>query len=271
MILESRQIRLSRSLGQNFLHDKNVLGKIAGAAELTETDPVLEIGPGLGSLTEPLSRMAGRVLAVEKDRRLYEYLLERYSGNPKVELCHGDALELLKSGGLVPGPDWKTVSNLPYSVGSPILVELTGSPAGPKTIVATLQLEVAQRAQARPLDPAYGILSVLTQLDYLACSFFKISRHCFFPEPDVDSACLVLERRQSARLDPAQADLFRRVVKRAFGQRRKMMLKNLKADFPEPWLRAAWRELGLEEDARAEEVSPEEFAALAVCLARAEI
>lgn len=266
-ILAEREIRLTRSLGQNFLHDANQLAKIVSAAAVTKADSILEIGPGFGALTELLVKRAGRVLAIEKDRRLYAFLEERFAGISSLELLHGDALEWLRAR---PGRDWsgwKVVSNLPYSTGSPMLVELTQAAAGPELLAVTLQLEVAERAAAPLGSGAYGILSLLIQLNYQPQAVFKISRRCFFPEPEVDSACLILRKREAPLLPPAQAERFRAIVKESFGQRRKMMFKLLKQHYPEAELRNAWKQLGLSEQTRAEEVSLEQFAGLANALA----
>ena len=128
-LLAKRDIQLTRSLGQNFLHDQNQLQKIVEAAELSKSDKVLEIGPGLGPLTELLLEKAGEVLAIEMDRRLVEVLRERFPNpkseirNPKFELLHADALKFLQNEKR-DWSDWKLVANLPYSVASPILVEL---------------------------------------------------------------------------------------------------------------------------------------------------
>src|SRR5215469_6713650 len=132
-VLNARGIQLTKSLGQNFLHDQNQLRRIVDAAEISGADKVLEIGPGLGPLTEMLLERAGRVLAIEMDARLAEILRERFQ-NPKFELLQADALEFLKSG-THDWNDWKVVSNLPYSVASPILVELACGLRAPQKIV----------------------------------------------------------------------------------------------------------------------------------------
>src|ERR1700722_17688644 len=119
-VLTARDIQLTKSLGQNFLHDKNLLRKIAEAAELTKSDKVLEVGPGLGPLTELLVAQAGEVLAIEKDKRLLEFLEPRFAAAGNIDLRHDDALEYLKREARDWG-DWKLVANLPYSVASPIL------------------------------------------------------------------------------------------------------------------------------------------------------
>lgn len=259
-ILAARGIQLTKSLGQNFLHDQNQLRRIVDAAGLSGQDKVLEIGPGLGPLTEFLLENAGDVLAIEKDSRLVDFLRGRFQ-NPKLELLQADALEFLKLEER-DWSDWKVVSNLPYSVASPILVELACGARAPKKIVATLQLEVARRLMAQTDDDDYGVLTLLAQLDFKPCESFKIPPGCFFPEPDVDSGCVVLERREQPLLPESLRANFAKIVKRAFSQRRKMMFKLLKADWPEEKLRTAFAELVISLQERAEKLSLEQFAAL---------
>ena len=260
-LLAKRDIQLTKSLGQNFLHDGNQLRRIVKAAELTSADRVLEIGPGLGPLTELLLAEAGEVLAIEKDGRLVEFLRERFATTAHLDLCHDDALIHLRH-----GPhdwhDWKLVANLPYSVASPILVELAQSPKRPERMVTTLQLEVAQRLMAGADDEDYGILTLLVQLDYEPREWFKIPAGCFFPAPEVDSACVVLVRRPEPFLTEAQRPVFTRIVKRAFSQRRKMMLKLLKQDWPADQLAAAFAALNISPLERAEKLSLDHFTAL---------
>ena len=259
-ILAARGIQLTKSLGQNFLHDQNQLHRIVQAAALSKEDKVLEIGPGLGPLTELLLAQAGEVLAVEKDGRLVEFLRERFK-NAKLELLHTDALDFLKSDKR-DWSDWKVVSNLPYSVASPILVELACGPRAPKKIVVTLQWEVARRLAAKPDTEDYGILTLLTQLDFEPRDFFKIPPGCFFPEPDVDSGCVILERREQPLLPEHLRAGFVKIVKRAFSQRRKMMLKLLKQDWTQEKLEPAFDALQISRLERAEKLSLEQFVAL---------
>jgi 16S rRNA (adenine1518-N6/adenine1519-N6)-dimethyltransferase len=283
--LARRGIRLTKSLGQNFLHDANQLRRIVAAAELSKTDKVLEIGPGLGPLTKLLLANAGEVLAIEKDARLVEFLREQFAsvsegrvpraqnledgknqgiaqpGLPKFILLHDDALDYLKC----ESPDWsnwKLVANLPYAVASPILVELAQSARRPERMVVTLQLEVARRLMAGPGDKDYGVLTLLVQLNYEPRQSFKIPAGCFFPAPDVDSACAVLTRRAAPLLREYQRPRFVEIVKRAFSERRKMMLKLLKQDWPEPSLDQAVQKLGISPLARAEQLSLAQYAAL---------
>lgn len=279
-VLAESGLRLTRSLGQNFLHDANQLRRIVDAAELTNADMALEIGPGLGPLTELLVARAGEVLAIEKDRRLVELLRRRFglesrlqpvgrtptatpeTGTPNLRLLHDDALEFLRR---EPGDwsGWKLVANLPYSVASPILVELAQNRGRPERMVVTLQLEVARRLMAAPGAEDYGVLTLLLQLHYAPQRWFKISASCFFPKPDVDSACVVLLRRPKPLLSREHADVFTQLVKRSFSQRRKMMLKLLKADWAEEQLMDAFTRLPLHPQARAENVNLEEYVQLA--------
>ncbi|HXI53060.1 MAG TPA: 16S rRNA (adenine(1518)-N(6)/adenine(1519)-N(6))-dimethyltransferase RsmA [Candidatus Saccharimonadales bacterium] len=263
-VLAVRGIQLTKSLGQNFLHDGNQLRKIVDAGRLRSQDRVLEVGPGLGPLTELLLAQAGSVLAVEKDERLVEVLRERFPNHPRLTLVAGDALEYTRRHREWAG--WKAISNLPYSVASPILVELALAASGPDRIVATLQLEVAERAAARAGDDAYGVFSLLLQLHYTPAPGFKIPASCFHPMPEVDSGCLVLERRPRPLLAPDQTQTFVQLVKRAFSQRRKMMLKLLRQDWPAARLEAGFASLGLAPQTRAEEVSLEQFVRLAGAL-----
>ncbi len=264
-ILVTRAIQLTKSLGQNFLHDQNQLRRIVEAGELSPSDRVLEIGPGLGPLTEVLLARAGEVLAIEKDARLVAVLTERFAGRTGLVLQHTDALEVVRDHAR-DWSGWKLVANLPYSVASPILVELAQNLRRPRRMVATLQLEVARRLMARAGEDDYGLLTLLVQLRYEPLGFFKVPRGCFFPEPDVDSACITLRRRETPLLPEELHSVFDRVVKCALSQRRKKMTKLLKAQWPEGRLLAALERLGLPADVRGEKLTLEQFAALASIL-----
>lgn len=265
-VLNERGIVLTKSLGQNFMHDANQIHRIVAAAELSPTDKVLEIGPGLGPLTEQLVACAGEVLAIEKDARLVEVLRGRWqpTGEPgnKLTLLHADALDYLKQD-TRDWRGWKLVSNLPYSVASPIIVELALTGLGPSLIVATLQLEVARRLLAKRGSEDYGLLTLLVGLYYEVRSWFKIPAGCFFPEPDVDSACVVLGGREGEMLSQAEQQTFTELVRAGFSQRRKMLLKLLKRSFDLEALKQAFSNTKVPEDARAESLDLAQFAKLA--------
>ena len=264
-LLTEQDLRLTKSLGQNFLHDTNQLQRIVTAAELALTDKVLEIGPGLGPLTELVTGKSGSVLAIEKDGRLFGLLKARLSALPNLQIVHGDALRYLRE--RKDWGEWKVVSNLPYSVASPILVELAQAVSSPSLIVATLQTEVAERIMAAADTDHYGLLTLLLQLRYQPETSFKIPRTCFFPEPDVDSTCITLRLRSIPLLSGPAENAFIKIVKQAFSQRRKMMLKLLKQHWPEPRLLAAFSEADLSPKIRAEAVSLEQFVQLTRSLA----
>ena len=260
-LLSARGIHLTKSLGQNFLHDANQLERIAALGELSGEDKVLEVGPGLGPLTELLVNSGAKVLAIEKDRRLVEFLREHFANRPNLELLQDDALAYLKDKDR-DWSDWKLVANLPYSVASPILVELALGTRPPERLVATLQWEVVQRIAAKADEEHYGLLSLYLQLRYEPKEWFKIPSGCFFPAPDVDSATILLKRRAEPLLSPDQVRAFQRLVKLAFSERRKMMAKLLKQQWPADHILAALEQLGISPQARAQTVSLEQFVAL---------
>ena len=259
-VLAERELQLTKSLGQNFLHDQNQLRRIVAAAGLQPLDKVLEIGPGLGPLTALLVESGGEVLAIEKDRRLFEFLGEKFAQSPTLKLLHADALDYVKQHRQWAG--WKLVANLPYSVASPILVELALADEPPERMVATLQLEVAQRLVAATDDDDYGVLGLLVRLQFQPLECFKIPAACFFPVPNVDSACVSLARHPEPLLPAGSRAVFVKIVKRGFSQRRKMMFNLLKQDWPKESLARAFVEIGISPQIRAEKVSLEQFVQL---------
>lgn len=265
--LKERDIWLTKSLGQNFLHDGNQIERILRLAEATPGDRVLEIGPGLGALTFALVELplaAG--LIIEKDARLFEALTSGPLGRADgVEWAHDDAMKWLKRNPR-DWSGWKLISNLPYSVGSPILVDLSLARSGPDLMVVTLQREVIQRLRAPCGSEEYGALTALVGLNYRAERWFKAPRACFFPEPDVDSACLALRRRSGEALSAEAQERYRQIVKLAFGQRRKTALKTLSAQWPMARLVAEFERLGIDQKTRPERLEIDVFRDLALAL-----
>ncbi len=264
-ILSDHEIQLTRSLGQNFMHDQNQIARIVAAGEVGPEDSVVEIGPGLGPLTEKLLAEAGKVIAIETDERLLKHLEKRFADQADFQLIHADALQLIRREAS-DWSQWKLVSNLPYSVASPILVELAKKPTGPKLIATTVQWEVGERLVSPPRKKTYGVLTLLVGLSYEAKMEFKIPRTSFFPAPRIDSACVSLHRR-APLLSEARLPIFEKIVKRGFSQRRKMMLKLLKQDWDPARLDEAYAAAGVAANDRAEAVSLEQYVTMTNSLA----
>jgi 16S rRNA (adenine1518-N6/adenine1519-N6)-dimethyltransferase len=251
-----------KALGQHFLADPNILGVIGRLAELDPADVVLEVGPGLGVLTRYLADRVAHVHAVELDRSLEPLLREELRDAANVELVFGDALDV-DPNLLSPVPG-KLVSNLPYAVATPIVVEtLLGAPALEHWCVM-VQREVADRFFAGPGSKAYGAVSVLVRLTARRTGFHPVSRTVFRPPPNVDSA-LVAFRRIAPPSDLADV---RRVVDAAFGHRRKTLANSLAlASFATREAAVeALATLGVRADARAESLEPAAFVELARAL-----
>ena len=257
-ILREEDIQLTKSLGQNFLHDQHQLQKIVALAQIKPDDKILEIGPGLGPLTEPLLQSAGHVTAIEKDHRLIELLEKKFAKCSNITLKHADALQLIRKAKY----NWaqhKLVANLPYSIASPLMIDLAWGEHRPRAMIVTLQLEVARRLMAVEGTKQYGILSLLIGLHYSTGKSFEIPRGCFFPEPNVDSCCLQLIRRDNQMLTIEETAVFKKIIKRGFSERRKKLMKLLKHDWPTEAVIAIFRTLGLDEKIRGEKVSLEQF------------
>lgn len=267
--LRGGAIQPSQRLGQNFLHDAHYLRRIAELAEVSNGDRVLEIGPGTGALTGVLLGLGANVRAIEKDRRLAEHLGRTYSHHPQFGLIQGDGLHHLRESN-EDWREWKLVSNLPYSVASPILVEMAAKPSPPKLMVVTVQLEVANRIRAQAGGREFGLLSLLVQSRFKPGASIRIPPGCFYPVPQVESACLRLERRAHPLLEPNEWEVFGRITRRGFSQRRKMLINLLKQDWPAKVIHAAFLHLGLPSQVRAEAVSLEQFAELARILSKVE-
>ena len=261
-ILTARHIRLTKSLGQNFLHDGNQLRRMVDLAALRPSDQVIEIGPGLGPLTELLLAGAREVLAIEKDARLVGCLEERFAGDERLRLVHADAVDFL-AGHPADWASWKLVAALPYSAASEILMALALAPTCPERLVITLQQEVARRLSAGPGSPEYGILTLIVRHRCAPAAAFSIPASCFFPPPKITSTCLALDRRSGPGFSVSERRTFARLVRSAFSQRRKMMFKLLKSTWDEDALRGAFETLGLSETCRAESLDLARFEALA--------
>jgi 16S rRNA (adenine1518-N6/adenine1519-N6)-dimethyltransferase len=254
----------SKELGQHFLVDENILGVIGRLAELRPEDVVLEIGPGPGALTEYLADRVAHVHTVELDRRLAPHLEDRFGQRANVSLRFADAVSL-DPRELDPLPT-KLVSNLPYNVATPIVVESLDRFPTIEHWTVMVQREVADRFFAAPRTKAYGAVSVLVQLAAERTGFHPVARTVFRPQPNVDSA-LVAFRRRPKRPAVAWPEL-KRVVEAAFAHRRKRLPNSLELTGVAGRERAAaaLESVGRTERARAEELEPEEFVELAAAL-----
>jgi 16S rRNA (adenine1518-N6/adenine1519-N6)-dimethyltransferase len=251
-----------KELGQHFLVDENLLGVIGRLAELEPDDVLLEIGPGLGVLTTYLADRVSRVHAVELDRSLESRLREAVGERANVVLYFGDALRL-DLAGLDPQPT-KLVSNLPYNVATPLVVESLDGLPGIVRWTVMVQREVADRFFARPSTKAYGAVSVLVQLATERTGFHPVSRTVFRPRPNVDSALVAFRRREL----PDGFSRVKQVVSAAFAHRRKRLANSLELTGLADRERAvqALTAIGRDASARAEELAPPEFVALARAL-----
>jgi 16S rRNA (adenine1518-N6/adenine1519-N6)-dimethyltransferase len=251
-----------RELGQNFLIDSNILGVIGRAAELTEQDVVLEVGGGLGVLSEYLAERVAHVHVVELDEHLRDALCDATDSHDNVSVHWGDAMRL-DIAAFGPSPT-KFVANLPYNIAAGMILRTIGSYPAMTRWVAMVQREVGERFAAKPATPAYGAPSVLAQLSCEVRVVRMVSRSVFHPIPNVDSVLLLLVRHEG---EDATHEL-RELVRKAFAHRRKALAGSLALasgalDGTRERVRAALVELGHPADARAERLSPEDFRALA--------
>ena len=219
-------LKPKKSLGQNFLRDENILNKIVDSLDLRNGDVVVEIGPGQGALTKHLIVNPVKLIGIEVDERAIRLLQERFGD--KLELLHRDVLEVnLADLALQNGRTIRTVGNIPYYLTSEILFWLFDARTAVSDATLMVQWEVAKRLVAPPKNKEYGILSIFTQF-YTECELlFKVSRNCFFPKPEVDSA--VVRFAFKKQLPQCDEKIFRSVVRSTFGQRRKTLRNGLKS------------------------------------------
>jgi 16S rRNA (adenine1518-N6/adenine1519-N6)-dimethyltransferase len=254
-------VRPNRELGQNFLIDDNILAVIGAAAELGGDEVVLEVGGGLGVLSEYLAERVGHLHVVEIDRSLEAPLRDALGPYENTTLHLADAVEL-DLAGLVPPPT-KVVANLPYGVAATVILRTVAELPSAGLWVAMVQREVGERLAAAPGSKAYGATSVLAQLACEVRVLRRVPSTVFHPQPNVESAIVVLRRRGPSAVEPVVA-----LVHAAFAHRRKVLAGSLALDPGAPDdLRERAREalvaMGLPEDARAERLTPDDFTRLA--------
>ncbi|MBI5888059.1 MAG: ribosomal RNA small subunit methyltransferase A [Deltaproteobacteria bacterium] len=260
----SKRLFPKKKFGQHFLTDKNLLSKIVRAADIKEGDRVLEVGPGHGALTDALLGAGAIVTAVEIDKDLTARLKARFADYPAFELVCGDALKIsFLELSARHGVKLKAVSNLPYNISGPIIFKFIKQRAAFSRLVLMLQKEVADRLASGPGTKNYGAISVLTQLWCDVKVEFNVSRRLFKPPPKVDSSVVSFNIRGAPRVAVADEALFTRVVKSAFGLRRKTLLNALKSlPAEKDDILAASRSAGIDPQRRGETLSMEEFSLL---------
>jgi 16S rRNA (adenine1518-N6/adenine1519-N6)-dimethyltransferase len=246
-----------KSLGQNFLHDKNLASWIVGKLEIEVGDHVLEVGPGLGALTEEIMRCGVSATLLEKDRAFAKYLRERFQNAP-VEVIEGDALEYDTRIEFLRRPV-KIIGNLPYYLSSALLFHFSADPCPFERMVFTVQKEMADRLSAAPGNKAYGSLSVIIQREWQVSKLKTLAPSVFLPEPQVDSVVLLLKRREPGDLEETDPITFSEVVRAGFSERRKQVRKLLGRFGDSETVEAALRAVHLPLTARAEDVSLDQW------------
>lgn len=262
-ILKTFGIHMSKKLGQNFLIDEQVVDRIVAAAGIEQDDAVLEIGPGIGTLTQGLAESGARVVAVELDRHLVGVLAKTLEGYSNVRVVHGDILKIDISREIM-AESYKVVANLPYYITTPIIMKLLEEKLPVDTLVTMVQKEVADRMVARPGGKDYGALSVAVQFYTEPEIVLTVPSGAFLPPPAVESAVIRCKVRKQPPVTVADEKLFFRVVKSAFAQRRKTLANSLKgAGIQAELVKTMLGSSGIDGQRRGETLSLAEFAGLA--------
>ncbi|HML89335.1 MAG TPA: 16S rRNA (adenine(1518)-N(6)/adenine(1519)-N(6))-dimethyltransferase RsmA [Methylomusa anaerophila] len=265
-ILKTFGIHMSKKLGQNFLIDGSVVAGIVSAAKVSPGDAVLEIGPGIGTLTQGLAEAGADVTAVELDRRLLTVLAKTLAGYENVKILQGDILKIDISREIIGGnyKNYKVVANLPYYITTPIIMKLLEDRLPIELLVTMVQKEVAERMVAQPGGKDYGALSVAVQYYTVPEIMVVVPPASFIPPPAVESAVIRCTVRQEPPVQLFDEKYFFRVVKAAFAQRRKTLSNALKAaGLTKTLVDDILNSTGIDGKRRGEQLSQAEFAALA--------
>ena len=267
-IINKYSFAFQKKFGQNFLIDSNILESIVSAADITKDDFVLEIGPGIGTMTQYLCEAARQVVAVEIDKMLIPILKDTLSEYDNVEVINQDVLKLdIKALAQEKnnGKQIKVVANLPYYITTPIIMGLFESKVPIESITIMVQKEVADRMQTGPGSKDYGALSLAVQYYADAKVQLNVSASCFMPRPNVDSAVIKLTAHEKPVVDVDETLMFK-VIRASFNQRRKTLVNGLKnsseLDYTKEEIVQAIKAIGKEENIRGEKLTLEEFAAL---------
>jgi 16S rRNA (adenine1518-N6/adenine1519-N6)-dimethyltransferase len=247
---------MKRPFGQHFLFDPNILKKIIAVSGVSKTDTVVEIGPGLGTLTKFLAFYAWRVTAIEIDKKLIGKLEEMFDNDLNVEIIRADAIKFPYE---TIEDSFRVVANIPYNITTPLIFKLLEFREKIPSMTLLMQREVAKRITARPGTKDYGVLSISTQLYTRPTLEFKVSRKAFLPPPDVDSAVVHFEVSPTPLFNVRDEAFFLEVVKTAFSQRRKMLANSLK-EFE--GIKDALDKAAIDPKLRPEKLGIEDFARL---------
>ena len=267
-ILNRFGIRTQKKLGQHFLVDESVVRRIAESLQLQPDMPVLEIGPGIGTLTQFLAMTGACVTAVELDRRCIEIMGTTLKAYNNIRIVQGDVLNLDFAELMGAGP-FQIAGNLPYYITTPIVMKILEGQVPAEKMVFMVQKEVADRMVSAPGSKEYGALSVAVQYHTEAVKLFEVPSAAFMPPPAVDSAVILCTKRAQPPVDVPSAKLFFRVVRAAFGQRRKTLANALQGGgFSREEVTAMLQETGIKGERRGETLSLDEFAALSRSYAR---
>jgi 16S rRNA (adenine1518-N6/adenine1519-N6)-dimethyltransferase len=262
-LVKKYNFKFSKSLGQNFLVDDSVPKDIVLGAEVDENDLVIEIGPGVGTLTAQLLNKAKKVVAIELDNDLIPILTEEIGNNPKFTLVHNDALKVNFNEIIGEEKSVKLVANLPYYVTTPIIVKLLKEKYNFKSLTIMIQKEVAERMDAEPGNKDYGSLSLLVQYYCNTKIIRRVPPQCFIPRPKVDSIVIRLDRLDEPKVKVENEKLFFEIIRSSFNMRRKTLWNGVKnIGLPKENLELAFEEAGVDPKRRGETLTIEEFALL---------
>ena len=262
-LVKKYNFKFSKSLGQNFLVDDSVPRDIVLGADVDENDLVIEIGPGVGTLTAQLLKKAKKVVAIELDNDLIPILTQEMGDNPKFTLIHNDALKVDFNEIIGEEKSVKLVANLPYYVTTPIIVKLLKENYNFKSLTIMIQKEVAERMNAEPGNKDYGSLSLLVQYYCDTKIVRKVPPQCFIPRPKVDSIVIRLDRLEEPKVKVENEKLFFEIIRNSFNMRRKTLWNGVKnIGLSKENLELAFNEANVDPKRRGETLTIDEFAIL---------
>ena len=266
-LVKRHGFKFTKSLGQNFLIDDNIVDKIVAGAGIGPSDKIIEVGPGIGTLTREMASRAGALMAVEIDKNLIPILADTLGDFENVKIVNEDIIKADIRGLIdenLDGGPVKLVANLPYYITTPIIMRFLEENINVTDIVVMVQKEVAERMNAQPGGKDFGALSVAVQYYCDTEIVAKVPRHLFVPQPNVDSIVIALRVRPERKYKVDDEDLYFKVVKAAFGQRRKTLLNSISSmgNLAKDQVKEALEEAGIDPKRRGETLSLDEFAIL---------